>query len=455
MPLSQNTVVVVGGGAREDALVRQYFRSPHVDQVIAIPGNDGMERNRSEKKLRLYPYTKTTSVDEIVYACKGVAANLVHIAQDNAVEAGVSDALRRESFPVVGPSKAAGRIEWDKLWARQLMHRAGVLQPNFHGFTKPEDGIAFVESQDKKTQWVVKATGLAEGKGVILTNDAQETIAAIQTMARFGTAAATYLIEERLTGEEFSFFIASDGKAYTVLGSAQDNKTLLNNDKGPMTGGMGCNAPPLVMTHQLRDRIRKEIVERILAQMESERIPYQGDLYVGGMLLDGIRWGQIAVIECNARWGDPEAQVIVPGFVSDMYELGMSIANGTLASYELRTDGKTRVGVTAAVEDYPGDISRHKGKRIQGLERVTCEPGVSLYYGGVKKDVAGFLTVSGGRLATVVGEADDALEARRLAYEAIRKLSIDGAKLHWRTDIAHRDIARHFAALMHRRNRRS
>lgn len=440
-----NTVLIVDGGGRGAALVEGYGLSEHVARVIAVPGNDLMRLN-TEKPVQIYPQLKTTSVPEILEICKKEKVGLVDVAQDNAVEAGLVDALTTLGVPTIGPTRDAGEIEWDKAWAREFGMRHNLPQPFFKICLSQQEGLDFIKSQEDQP-WFVKAAFLAEGKGALPAKNNKEALERIREMERFKDAGRVFLIEKWLRGEnnepgdEFSTFIFSDGKQYKVIGSAQDYKRANNFDEGENTGGMGCSSPPLVLTPEIMQDVAAGIFDKTIAGLQEEGRPYKGVLYLGGMLIKEKDKLSPYVIEFNARWGDPEAQVIMPGLVNDLFETSMMIAQGDIGSLKLQTDGKARIVVAGASRGYPGDYSQVRGKRIHGLEDARKVNGVRFYSAGIKEE-NGRYYANGGRLFYIVGEGKTVIEARQKAYEAMSLVTIDGNNLHFRIDIGWRDAQR-------------
>ncbi|RJQ27475.1 phosphoribosylamine--glycine ligase [Candidatus Parcubacteria bacterium] len=440
-----NTVVVVDGGGRGSVLVDKYAESQHVERIIAIPGNDLMQIN-TDKPVEIHPQIKTTSTTDILDICKQEDVALVDVAQDNAVEAGLVDILTQKGILVTGPTRNAGQIEWDKAWAREFGKIEGLPQPFFKICLSTEEGLEFLKNQPDQ-RWFIKAALLAEGKGVLPAKNNEEAAQRVLEMRKFGDAGKVFLIEKWLqgddgsVGEEFSTYILTDGQHYKIIGSAQDHKRVNDFDEGENTGGMGCSAPPLVLTEELLKEVEAKILCKAVLGLNKEGRPYKGVLYLGGMVVKQKGKLHPYVIEFNARWGDPEAQVIVPSLVNDLYEVGLAVAHGDISKIDFKTDGKARVVVAGASRGYPGDYSQAIGKEIYGLEDAKKVDGVKIYGAGVKK-INGRYYVSGGRLFYVVGEGKTVVEARQKAYEAMSVISIDGNNLHFRTDIGWRDVER-------------
>jgi phosphoribosylamine--glycine ligase len=438
---SQKTVVVIDAGGRGAVLVDKYAQSPHVGKIIAIPGNDLMHINTT-KSVLTHTNLKTTSIKEIVEICIKEKVDLIDVAQDNAVEAGLVDELQKYNFTVVGPTRDAGQIEWDKAWSREFMKRHHIPYPEYVICTTPQQGIDFIEKHPD-TPYFIKASGLAEGKGALPAYTTSEAKARIKELERFGESAQTYLIEEWLVGEEFSTYALCDGTSYTIIGSAQDHKRVYNADQGENTGGMGCSAPPLVITPDIEKQI-ENIITQTIHGLYKEGRPYKGVLYLGGIITTHNNTPLVKVIEYNARWGDPEAQVIIPSIQTDLYEISIALAKGTIHTMHLETDTISRVVVTAASRGYPSDYATVKGKKIFGLEEALNLPNIKIYPAAIKqKDTAYY--ASGGRLFYIVGEGQNVIQARKKAYKALSLIYIEGNNLHYRTDIGYHDVERFYA----------
>lgn len=433
-------VLVVDAGGRGATLVDKYARSPHVGKIFAVPGNDLMQIN-TDKPVEIYPQLKTTSVPEILGICQEEKVDLVDVAQDNAVAAGLVDALEERGMAVVGPRKLAGQIEWDKAWAREFGAKHGLPQPVFKICHSIKEGAEFIQSQPEQ-RWFIKASGLAEGKGALPAQNNKEGVKKIiELRKRFKEAGKVFLIEEWLAGEEFSTLAFSDGENLKVIGSAQDHKRVNNFDEGENTGGMGCSAPPLILTPKLIKKIETKILSKAIKGLQKEGRPYRGVLYLGGIIKEDNEQQNPCVLEFNARWGDPEVQVILPGLLNDLYEVSMAIVTGNIKNLKLKIDGKARVVVAGASKGYPRDYSAVKGKQIFGIEEARKIPGVKVFGAGVKR-INGKDFVSGGRLFYIVGEGKTVIEARQKAYQAMSMVSIEGNNLHYRTDIGWRDVER-------------
>ncbi len=427
------TVLVVDGGGRGAALVEKYGHNNYVNRILAIPGNDLMQIN-TEKPVQSFPDLKTTSVKEILKICKKENVDFVDVAQDNAVEVGLVDKLAVNGIDVVGPTKKAGQIEWDKAWARRFMVKYQLPIPKFHTFSSIDRGIEFVKKHPE-SKWFVKASGLAEGKGAIPAADTSEAISAINEMQRFGSSGKTFLLEEWLIGEEFSAFALCDGKDFKTVGFAQDHKRVNDGDKGPNTGGMGCISNPLIVDKKIKKQV-EEIFNKTVNGLQKEGRPYKGVLYLGGIVIEG----RVYIIEFNARWGDPEAEATLSAIQNDFLDLADAVISGNLKNIRFNIDKKIRIAVAAAAKGYPVDYKAVKGKKILGIEKA-LETGVKIYGAGIKKINSDYV-VNGGRVLYVVGEGKNVIEAREKAYQAMKLINIEGDNLHYRTDIGWRDLER-------------
>lgn len=443
----EGTVVLLGGGAgREEAIADGYLRNPDVRRVIVGPRNSVLGTDPNKPPVEIFPELSHENIPRFIEICKEENAILVDVAHDGAVEAGVVDAVEKLGIPVVGPTQNAARLETSKAWAREHGERHGVPQPGFEIFHSQEDGINYLKKHPDQKKFV-KASGLAQGKGAIPAKNRKEAIQAVREMERFGPSGQTYLIEEWLEGddgtpgEEYSVFVVSDGTRYKMLGVAQDHKRLLNGDEGPNTGGMGCSGYPLGFTEDLLIDTQINIVPKILNGMSQEGIPYKGVLYIAEMAVTRERKLKNYVIEENARHGDPEAQIIIPGLTTDLFTIGMAVANGDIGQLDIKSDDKSRVVVALTSKGYPDNYNHVKGKEIFGIDDARKVQGVRVYGGGVHVE-DGKYYANGGRLLYVVGEGKDVIEARGRAYEALSRIQIDGNLGHFRTDIGWRDVQR-------------
>lgn len=434
----RNIVGIVDGGGRGAALARAYERSPHVTGIVVIPGND-LTAEMAKKVTYVFPNIKNTSAEAIADKFEELGVTLADVAQDNAIEVGVSDTLRQRGIATIGPSRDAGQIEWSKVYARGLGKKAHLQQPDFETFSRTEAADWYIDNSGAD-EFAIKANGLAEGKGVKLARSSEEAKRLVRELReQFPVASEVFLVEEMARGEEFSTFFASDGEHVKILGHAQDHKREGNFDTGENTGGMGASTPPRLMTRAVELVVEQE-VKKMMTALSDEGKPYEGIGYYGGMLDEVLK--HVNNIEWNARWGDPEVEIVAPGITSDIFELAVSIVGKSLDKYNLTRDNVARVVVAGAARGYPRDYSAVKGKEIFGLDYVMNMDGVELYGAGVKVDIDGRHWANGGRLFYIVGQGENVVEAREKAYGAMARVHVDGNNLMYRTDIGWKDVQR-------------
>ncbi len=429
-------ILIIGSGGREHALATAYAKSKKVTAVFVAPGNDLM--SFQNKKIQTFPHIKSLEFEKILSFVKKEKINLVDVAQDDPLAAGLVDFLTEAGIQTFGPTKKASEIEWNKDWARNFMQKYHLPIPHFVSFSEQKKAIAYISKLKQQTLFI-KASGLALGKGVIKAENKEQAIDAIQQMERFGKSGKTFLIEEALIGEEFSLFAMCDGVNYKILQAAQDHKTVYNANQGSNTGGMGCVAPSGVVSKKIVQEVERTILKPFLNGMQKEGRPYTGILYLGGMMTkQGVK-----IIEFNARWGDPEAQVILPALQTDYLELVSAVLNKQIHKTNLVFDEKIRISIAACANGYPTDYKHVVGKEIFGLQQTMKLPGIILFGAGIKRKGKRFF-VSGGRIFHLVAEGKTAQEARQKAYAAISLIFIEGDNLHFRTDIGWKEQERFY-----------
>ncbi len=417
-------VLVIGSGAREHALVWKCVQSELVERVFCAPGNGGtggMARNIS---------IPATDVVRLVQFAKQERLGLVVLGPDAAVEAGVGDALRDAGFNVFGPNRGAGRIEWSKSFAKSLMRKAGIPTADFETFIQASPAKAWARERDGLV--AVKADGLARGKGVIVCSTPAESDSAIDAMlveGRFGKSGATIVVEERLDGPELSLLAVTDGTDVVPLAPARDYKRAHDGDTGPNTGGMGAYSPPAGVAREVVDEVVEKVVRPAVRELASSGHEFRGVLYAGVMLTKaGVR-----AIEFNARFGDPEVQVVLPRLESDFVALALAAAKGGLGSFpELRWAERACVGVVVASGGYPDEAAIKTGYPIRGLAEMP--KGVLIFHAGTRFEPGRGVVTDGGRVVTSVALGENVAQARETALAGARQVRFDGA--FFRTDIA-------------------
>lgn len=420
-------VLVIGGGGREHALAWKAAQSASVDQVYCVPGNPGIAQIATCASIDI------TDNDALVKFAQEHQIDLTIVGPEVPLANGVVDAFRAQGLAIFGPTQAAAQIEGSKSFAKDLMKKYHIPTAKFEVFTEAEAAKAYIVEQGAPI--VIKADGLAAGKGVVVAMTLDEALEAVDMMMcdnAFGNAGAQVVIEEFLSGEEASILTFCDGTTIVPMISSQDHKRAYDNDEGPNTGGMGTYAPAPVVTADVLARVQKEILEPTVAAMKAEGIPYTGCLYAGLMITeDGPK-----VIEFNARFGDPETQVVLPLLDSDMVEIMTACVKGNLADLDIKWKDEAAVCVVMAAGGYPQ--SYHKGDVITGLDKA-AELGATVFHAGTAiKD--GEVVTNGGRVLGVTALGSDIRLAVNNAYQAVKSIQFDN--VHYRNDIAYRAIAR-------------
>jgi len=416
-------VLVLGGGGREHALAARIARSPLVRRVLCAPGNGGTAA--IGQNLALDPEDPAA----VVAAAKAHGVGLVVVGPEGPLVAGVADALRAAGVEVFGPSKAAARLEGSKVWSKLFMERHGIPTASAASFGDAD--AAEAHARAAAVPLVVKADGLAAGKGVIVPKSVAETVEAIDRIMRqreLGAAGGCVLLERKLVGQEVSYHVVLDGTRFVALVPAQDHKRVRDGDEGPNTGGMGAYSPPPVVTAEIERKILERVVRPTLAGLAAEGLEYRGALFVGLMIVDG----EPLVIEYNARFGDPETQVLLARLGGDVMPLLLGAARGDLSGVELAWEAPAAMCVVLAAPGYPG--SYPKGAVIEGLADAATLPGVEVLHAGTRAD-GGRVVTAGGRVLGVTARGKNLDEARERAYAAAALVRFEG--VHYRHDIGH------------------
>ncbi len=415
-------VLVLGGGGREHALCWSIAQSPLLEKLYCAPGNAGIAAVAECTAL------DPDSDEAVIAFCQRESIDLLVIGPEAPLAAGVSDAARAADIRVFGPSRAAAMLEISKTFTKNICDASGAPTAAYAAFDLPEDAKAHVRQTGAPI--VVKADGLAAGKGVIVAETEADALAAIDHIFD-GPGGASVVLEEKLMGEEASFFILTDGKTILPLAGAQDHKRAYDGDDGPNTGGMGAYSPTPSLTPMLEQAALEQIVTPILTEMTARGTPYGGILYVGLMLTaDGPK-----LIEINARFGDPECQCILPRLKTDLLPVLAACADETLAGTTLDWRNETCITVVMAAKGYPG--SYDKGDPIGGLTDAATDPKVTVFHAGTKADGDQTLA-NGGRVLGITALGQDIAEARSRAYSAIKAIDWPGG-FH-RTDIGWRAL---------------
>ncbi|MDJ0961651.1 MAG: phosphoribosylamine--glycine ligase [Acidimicrobiia bacterium] len=417
-------ILLLGGGAREHAIGWKLAHSPNLEVLISAPGNPGLARLGA-----IVPGFDVTDAEAVADFAVANAIDLVVVGPEAPLAAGVVDALAAAGIDAFGPTKAGAQLEASKAFAKDVMRRANVPTAKAWTFTDVNDAIAHLEASEPP--YVIKADGLAAGKGVLVTEDliAAQSWARLCIDGHFGDAGATVVVEEHLDGEELSVLALCDGTRAVALEPARDYKRLLDGDTGPNTGGMGCYSPVADMPEDIVEHVLDHVIDPVLEVMAEDGIKYKGFLYAGMML---TRTGP-KVLEFNCRLGDPETQVILPRLDEDFLELLIAANEGNLPDRQLRFSDTAAVGVVLAAAGYPE--SPERGVPITGSRELHAEPDVHIFHAGTKLTVDGLVS-NGGRVLNVVGRGPDVATARAAAYRAAETVDFPGKQ--YRSDIAKR-----------------
>ena len=424
-------VLLVGSGGREHALAWALRRSPLLQNLDIAPGNPGMKNEGRMVDLA------AGDVEGIVRHATRVGYDLVVVGPEAPLVSGLSDRLREAGIPVFGPSARAAELEGSKIFSKRFMTRHGIPTAEYEVFRDADAARIYLESSDRRYPLVVKADGLAAGKGVIIAEDAACAADGAAAMLRgesFGEAGRRIVVEECLVGREASFFVLADGTRFVELATCQDYKRALDGDAGPNTGGMGTYSPSVFLDEASRAEIVDRIVRPTIEGMARDERRYHGVLYVGLMLTAAGP----KVLEYNVRFGDPEAQVLVPRLKGDWLELLHACATGKLAGRSLTWKPEAAVCVVLSSGGYPGAYG--KGARIAGVDRAQALDDVVVFHAGTAEDEAGNLVTAGGRVLGVTATGRDHAAARERAYAAVQSIHWD-AESH-RSDIAEDAVRR-------------
>jgi phosphoribosylamine--glycine ligase len=426
-----NTVLIVGSGGREHALLKALLRSDRPLCIYAYPGNPGMERDGCtiiDKKIDTW--------EDLASWAEENEIDLTLVGPETPLVEGITDIFKKRGLCVFGPSRAAARIEGSKVFAKTLMKKYAIPTADFEVFSTKETALAYLE--EKGAPIVVKVSGLAAGKGAIVCDTleaAHEAIDEIFDRRSFGEAGAQVVIEEKMNGEEASVFILTDGNNYKVLPVAQDHKAIFDNDQGPNTGGMGAYAPTPMVDKSMLKQIESEIVVPTLAAMKEEKSTYRGLLYCGIMATaEGPK-----VVEFNCRFGDPETQSVLPLVECDWYDVFKACAVGRLDNISWTVKPGFCVNVVLASKGYPGAFER--GKPIEGIDEAEhAKPNRDVYHSGTCLDNEGRFITNGGRVVSVSAWAETLADAISFAYEGVAEIEFKGKT--FRKDIGAKGLLR-------------
>jgi phosphoribosylamine--glycine ligase len=419
-------VLVVGSGGREHALIWKLAQSPLLSRLYCAPGNAGTNEQAENVPIN------ADDIPGLLAFARERAIDFTVVGPERPLALGIVDRFRQAGLAIFGPTQQAAQLETSKAFAKALMIKYGIPTAAFRAFSDPEQAVAYIAQHD--VPLVVKADGLAAGKGVIICKTHQSAYHAVDQVMRakvFGDAGRQVVIEEFLQGDEVSFFALTDGTSLVPLAACQDHKAIYDADEGPNTGGMGAYSPVPVVDGMLSKRVMAEIMRPIVRAMAAEGRLYQGVLFAGLMLVDRRPY----VLEFNARFGDPEAQVLMMRLDSDLLPLLLATIQGTIAHQACRWMEDAAVCVVMASRGYPEEYE--SGKPITGLDRATEVSGIAAFHAGTARR-EGRLVTSGGRVLGVTARGPDLIAALERVYRAVHGITWDG--VHYRTDIGRKAL---------------
>ncbi|MEW9899819.1 phosphoribosylamine--glycine ligase [Chitinivorax sp. PXF-14] len=419
-------ILVIGSGGREHALAWKLAQSPKVQRVYVAPGNAGTAQEDGLVNVNV------TAIPDLIALVRRESIELTVVGPEAPLSQGVVDAFRAEGLKIFGPTRNAAQLEWSKDFAKAFMIRHGIPTAQYRTFADAAQAHAYVD--ERGAPIVIKADGLAAGKGVIVAMSLDEAHQAIDLMLldnKMGDAGARVVIEDFLSGEEASFIVMVDGKNVLSLATSQDHKRLLDGDQGPNTGGMGAYSPAPVVTPEVHARVMREVILPTVAGMTKDGVPYTGFLYAGLMIADD---GKVSVVEFNCRMGDPETQPIMFRLKSDLVDLLEAAVDGRLDKVEAEWDRRVALGVVLAAAGYPD--SPRKGDVITGVPKASADAHV--FHAGTVANEQNLAVTSGGRVLCVTALGDSVRIAQKRAYEVAEQIHFDG--MQYRRDIGFRAL---------------
>jgi phosphoribosylamine--glycine ligase len=415
-------ILVIGGGGREHAIVWKLSQSKVVDKIYCIPGNAGI--SEVAECLEIESKDISALLDFVKYEW----IDLTVVGPEDPLAKGIVDVFQKEGRRIIGPTQAGAQIESSKVFAKDFMKRHKIPTAEYKIFTSYTHAEEYIRL--KGTPIVIKADGLAAGKGVFVCQNYDEAVDALRIIMKekvFGSAGDKVVIEECLKGQEVSYLVFTDGKSIVPMVTSKDHKRLLDNDEGPNTGGMGTFSPNPAVTPELEQEILETVIKPTIKGLKSEGIIYKGILYAGLMIVNGKPY----VLEFNCRFGDPETQVILPRLETDIIDIFMAISEQRLSKVNVKWSDKASLCVILASEGYPGKY--RKGLPITGLEMVKGLKDVIVFHAGTKFNKEGAIVTSGGRVLGVTALGNDLQEARQKAYSAVGLINFEG--MQYRKDI--------------------
>ncbi len=425
-------ILLVGSGGREHALAWKLAQSSQVDKVLVAPGNAGTEQEAKVENIAI----EADDIDALLDYAKSQAVDLTVVGPEAPLVLGIVDRFNEAGLKCFGPTKGAAQLEGSKAFSKDFFARYHIPTAAYGNFTDVDEATAYIKEQGAPI--VVKADGLAAGKGVIIAETEAEAIDAVKDMLAgnaFGEAGHRVVIEEFLQGEEASIIVIADGEHYLPMATSQDHKARDNGDKGPNTGGMGAYSPAPVVTEKISQKIMRQVIEPTIKGMKREGHSFTGFLYAGVMIDDQ---GDVKVLEYNVRFGDPETQPVMMRLKSDLAELLLAALDGRLNQQSIEWDKRAALGVVLAAGGYPE--AYEKGDVILGLDNPSCHENCKVFHAGTARNAQGDIVTNGGRVLCVVGLGQSVSEAQSVAYACAHHVKWNN--VYYRDDIGYRAIAR-------------
>ncbi|GMO51513.1 MAG: phosphoribosylamine--glycine ligase [Candidatus Endomicrobiellum trichonymphae] len=419
-------VLVIGSGGREHAICIQFSKSPKIDKIYCAPGNGGTSRITENVDI------SASDFDQLTDFVRKNKIDFTFVGPEVPLSLGIVDYFEAESLKIIGPSKDAARLEASKVYSKKFMQKYGISTAQYKSFIDVDDALKFLESWEEDRKAVVKADGLAAGKGVYICNGREDARNAVKQMMKnkvLGDAGTNVIIEEYIDGPELSYLIFTDGVSYSVMPASQDHKRINDNDKGPNTGGMGAYAPAPSATDELNEQV-DDIIRKVVNGIKAEKLDYKGVLYIG-IVMNG---SSLYVLEFNCRFGDPETQAVLPLLDTDLTDICSAILNKELLNIKINWKKEFSVCVVLASGGYPGSFE--KGFEIEGLESINDKNTIVFHAGTELK--SGRLVTSGGRVLGITSTADDVKSTIDKVYSNVKLVSFKN--MHYRKDIAWRAL---------------
>ena len=419
-------ILVVGSGGREHAICRQFSKSPKIDKIYCAPGNGGTSQIADNIDISASDFNKLTDF------VKKNKIDFTFVGPEGPLSLGIVDYFEAKGLKIIGPSKNAARLESSKIYSKEFMRKYDIPTAYYNSFTDIGDALKFLENWEENKKVVVKADGLAAGKGVYMCKgrkDAQNAVRQMMNDKVLGDAGTSVIIEENIDGPELSYLIFTDGVSYSVMPASQDHKRVNDNDQGPNTGGMGAYAPAPLATNELNKKV-EDIVRKVINGIKVEKLDYKGVLYVG-IIMNG---SSPYVLEFNCRFGDPETQAVLPLLDTDLTDICSAILNRELLNIKINWKKEFSVCVVLASGEYPGNFE--KGFEIKGIENINYEDTI-VFHAGTKLENGKFIT-SGGRVLGITSTAADVKSAIDKVYSNVKLISFKD--MHYRKDIAWRAL---------------